>query len=478
MLLIDDDPDFAALMQLQLGRQGYRVDHCLALPVALEREYAAILLDRNLGEVDGIGHLPQLRAMAPASPIILLTAEQSIDIVVQAIKGGAFDYIAKPPAEERLLATLHRACEFNRMASALYSDGQDEWGYGRIVGASHPMRAVYRVIANVAPTDVSVLICGSTGTGKELIAQTIHERSKRSSGPFVALNMAGLPSELVESTLFGHEKGSFSGADKRRIGACEEAEGGTLFLDEITEMPLDLQSKLLRFLQERTIRRVGGSSELPTNLRVLSATNRDPMQAVRDGKLRLDLYYRLNVVPLSLPDLCEREGDVELLVRRFLHAMSARHDRDFDSVDDEALQMLSSYEWPGNVRQLSHTIERIVVTNRGPVLRGHMVPMDCRGSSTESFETGPAARQGVQQVIRPQSAARSAAGGQPSSGHAGEALPDPRGPRGEARTLTTIEADAIRAALAQSAGSPAAAARVLGISTATIYRKLKTLNGA
>ncbi len=450
--MIDDDPDFGALAQALLRRHGYHSDHSLTIPTVLAREYSAVLLDRNLGSVDGIEKIPELRAMAPAVPIVLLTAEQSIDLVVRAIKAGAFDYIAKPPAEERLFATLHRACEFNRIASALYTDGQDENGFGKVVGASNAMRAVYRVITNVAPTDVSVLICGSTGTGKELIASTIHERSKRAKGPFVALNMAGVPTELVESTLFGHEKGSFSGADKRRIGACEEAEGGTLFLDEITEMPLDLQSKLLRFLQERTIRRVGGTGDLKTDLRVLSATNRDPMEAVREGKLRLDLYYRLNVVPLSLPDLCEREGDVELLARRFLQTMSTRHGRDFDSIDDDALQALAEYDWPGNVRQLGHVIERIVVTNRGPVVRGHMVPAECRrverpgrGESSASQTAAPSPKGGVAPLV------------------------------GETKMLASMEADAIRAALAENNGSPAAAARALGVSTATIYRRLKAL---
>ncbi len=464
ILVIDDDADVAELLQVMLRRHGYQVDHIEECPESVdESRYSAILLDRNLGSVDGLNHIPSLRAMAPSVPIVLLTVEQSVELVVRAIKAGAFDYIAKPPTEERLVATLHRAGEFHQSALERIEHDPHTTGYGEIIGSSPAMRAVYQIIANIAPTDVSVLICGATGTGKELVARTIHEKSSVSKGPFVALNMAGMPAELVESTLFGHEKGSFTGADRTRVGACEEARGGTLFLDEITEMPILLQAKLLRFLQERTIRRVGGTADIKTNLRVLSATNRDPLGAVQSGQLRTDLYYRLNVVPIVLPDLSERVGDVELLSRRFVHKLGKRHGRDFHSIDGDALTALVQYDWPGNVRQLHHVVERMVVTNAGPTLRADMLPDEIR--------TCLYARKAV-------SVARAEVSDEPTAPRNGSASQDPPAATETTtvpmKSIVDLERDAIIAAIEHCGGSPARAAKVLGISNATIYRKIKT----
>ncbi len=460
VLIIDDDPSFGELMCLLLQRQGYEVEHVVEIPKALKKDrYSAILLDRNLGDADGIDKIGWIRAAAPAVPVILVTVEQSIEIVVRAIKAGAFDYLTKPTSEERLLTMLHRACEHYRAAVALFGGGQSETGYHKIIGASHAMRAAYRVIANVAPTDVSVMICGETGTGKELFAHTLHECSSRAAKPFVALNMAGIPKDLVESTLFGSEKGAFSGADRRRIGVCEEAEGGTLFLDEITEMPLELQAKLLRFLQERTIRRVGGTGDIKVNVRVLSATNHDPAESVSSGKLRSDLFYRLNVVPLALPALRDRSGDVELLARKFLCALNSRHGREFTVIDDDALDALAAHHWPGNVRELQHAIERLVVMNSGTNITLEMIPMEIRHSADSRPTRASAPRIEVSATIEHQAVVGALAFSPPASG--------------SARTLESMEADAIRAALKGHGDSPAAAAKSLGISTATIYRKIK-----
>ncbi len=441
VVAIDDDPELAPILGSMLREHGFEVESMLECPTTIEPgRFNAILLDRNLGAYDGIAMIPRIKSMAPNVPIVLLTVEQSVQLVVEAIKAGAFDYITKPPSAERLLLAVHRACEMNRMAIELEGEDRNSIGFGRIIGRSNQMRAVFRVISNVAPTDVSVLICGATGTGKELVARTVHERSRRAKGPFVALNMAGVPNDLVESTLFGHERGAFSGADRRQIGACEEASGGTLFLDEITEMPMLLQAKLLRFLQERTIRRVGGSGEIATDVRILSATNRDPLEAVRAGRLREDLYYRLNLVPLVLPSLAEREGDIELLARSFLRPLAERHGRRFETIDEAAMRLLLAYRWPGNVRELQHVIECMVVTGSGPVIRPDMLP-----GAVKNAEVAP------------------------SSTMAPEVPAAPTG----VRDLDAVEREAIQDALRQCGGRPADAARLLGISTATIYRRIK-----
>jgi DNA-binding NtrC family response regulator len=296
-----------------------------------------------------------------------------------------------------------------------------------------------------------VLICGESGTGKELVAKAIHRRSRRAAGPSVPLNMAALPRELVESTLFGHEKGAFTGATERRLGACEEAKGGTLFLDEISEMPLELQPKLLRFLQERVFRRIGGTGDIHSDTRIISATNRDALAEVQAGRLRADLFYRLNVVPIHLPPLRERSGDIPLLATWAVRQAATRHNKSFEAIDEEAMRKLLAYAWPGNVRELIHAIERVVVLNDGTTL-------------TTSMLDGALAQAGSAESLR----GAGAGGDGRSRAPSGEPRMDP-----EIIPLEELERRAIHAALAICHGSAAEAARRLGISNATIYRKLK-----
>jgi DNA-binding NtrC family response regulator len=346
--------------------------------------------------------------------------------------------------------------------------GSEEYGFEGLIGVSPQMRTVYSIIRSVAPTDVNVMICGESGTGKELVASAIHASSDRAAAPFVPLNMASIPAELAESTLFGHDKGAFTGADRGRVGAAGEAAGGTLFLDEITEMPMGLQAKLLRFLQERTYRPVGGLKDLKAESRIISATNRDPAAAVREKSLREDLFYRLNVVPILLPPLREREGDIGLLANYVLRSFAKQYGKRFQGIDDSALRLLEAYNWPGNVRQLIHLMQRVVILNDGELLAAHMLPDELfRESPTpvsvEPLEAMATAR--VQPIAE-------------SSIPAGKAPAIATGPfyfatKEDIIPLEAIERRAISQAIELCGGSAYEAARLLGISSATIYRKIK-----
>jgi DNA-binding NtrC family response regulator len=415
-------------------------------------------LDRNLEGQDGLELIPSIRRQLPQTPVVLVTADTSVDTVVESIKAGAFDFVGKPLDEARLIATVAKAIDhhtlLNRIES-LESARGDVSGFEELVGSSPQMLTVYGIIRNVAPTDVSVRVFGESGTGKELVTRAIHQRSDRASGPFVALNMASLPTELVESTLFGHEKGAFTGADKVHQGACEEADGGTLFLDEIADMPVELQPKLLRFLQEKSFRRVGGGRDRHAKVRVVSATNRDPLVEVHAGRMRLDLYYRLNVVPLELPPLREREGDILLLAQHFLSELSERYGKQFQTISDEAMQRLAEAPWPGNVRQLYHCVERAVVLHDGGSLVSSMLPKELNWKPADPSELDHGrSRSGNRLAIE---AAAPATG---------------KGQQGIV-PLVEMEKLAIEDALSACSGSASQAAERLGISVATIYRKIK-----
>ena len=478
ILVVDDDPDFQDLARWMLGRLGYAVrvaSHPNDISGAADGQHPdVILLDWQLGEIDGTTLIEKLRRQFPLTSIIFATSHSTPEVAAAAIKLGAFDFLVKPLDEAKLIVSLAKAVEHHDLLERLHQlEGEisgNDTGCEGLIGVSPQMRTVYSIIRNVAPTDVNVLICGESGTGKELVAAAIHSKSDRASGPFVPLNMASIPSELAEATLFGHEKGAFTGADRERPGAVGEAIGGTLFLDEITEMPLALQGKLLRFLQERTYRPVGGRKDLKADVRIVSATNRDPLQAVREKLLREDLYYRLNVVPIVLPPLREREGDVALLAHHFLLQCAQQYNKSFTGIDRDALQLLEAYSWPENVRQLVHTMQRIAVLNNGDKVGAHMLPTE---------------------LLRPGS---SPAFVKPSSSEEIEPLPifalnrsleidpvhsdDPRGdtfPFADKDSIISME-ELERRSISRAislCGSAQVAANRLGISPATIYRKIK-----
>jgi DNA-binding NtrC family response regulator len=329
--------------------------------------------------LDGYGLLREIRARYPEIVVILLTGQGSVEMALRAIQEeGAYHYFEKPVDLNKLHIVVERAIEYGqtqRENELLRRQLRDHGAFGELVGNSEPMQQIYALIEQIAPSSASVLITGQSGTGKELVARTIHNMSPRQSSPFVAINCAAIPETLMESELFGHEKGAFTGASSRRQGCFELATGGTLLLDEVAEMPALLQSKLLRVLEERTLRRLGGTHEIPVDVRLLAATNKDPHAAVSNGTLREDLLYRLNVITIDLPPLRERKSDIPLLAQHLVTQLAEKHQRPARVVSAPALEALRSHNWPGNIRELRNAIERAVIICSGEeIQRHHLAP--------------------------------------------------------------------------------------------------------
>ena len=368
VLIVEDDPATRTGLAELVQAWGFQTDEAANGEEALQKvttfRPAIIVSDLVMPRMGGHDLLRALKDQLSDITFILLTAQGTVESAVEAIKDGAYDYLSKPVDPQRLRILLQKAVERQetlREVRHLRRQLREQGSFGRIVGNSPGIRAVYRVIEQAAPTSASVLISGDSGTGKELVAQTIHELSPRAAFPFVAINCAAIPETLLESEIFGHEKGAFTGAQDRRIGVFELAHRGTLFLDEIAEMMPATQVKLLRVLQERVLRRLGGRQEITVDVRVIAATNLDPAEAVRTAKLREDLYYRLNVFALELPSLRERTEDIPLLVQSFLNEFNARNGKSVRAVDQEAMYILEHYPWPGNIRELRNVIERATI---------------------------------------------------------------------------------------------------------------------
>jgi DNA-binding NtrC family response regulator len=330
-----------------------------------------VLTDLIMPRMGGLDLLIQLRQDDPDLTVVLMTAQGTVETAVAAIKEGAYDYISKPIDPQRLKILLDQIVERHdrkREVRVLRRQLQERGSFGRMIGASLEMRKIYQVLEQAAPTPASVLVSGESGTGKELVAQTLHQLSQRASQPFIPLNCAAIPDTLLESELFGHEKGAFTGAIARRQGAFELANRGTLFLDEIAEMTPSTQAKLLRVLQERSFRTLGGQREQGVDIRVVAATNVDPHEAVREGQLREDLFYRLNVFSITLPPLRDRREDIPLLVQAFIKEFNARNNRAVMGVSEPAMELLDRYAWPGNVRELHNVIERATIVAKGETI--------------------------------------------------------------------------------------------------------------
>ena len=335
-----------------------------------------LIVDIHLPDGDGIDILRTARETDPDREGIVITGQGSIDNAIEALRAGAVDYLLKPLRPAQLEVVFNRLADRRRLESeveTLRAELQETGRLGDLVGRSAIMTQIFDVIRRVAKSNAPVLITGASGTGKEVAARTIHRLSRRAAKPFVAFNCGAISPTLIESELFGHERGSFTGADKRRVGYFEEAAGGTLFLDEITEMGSELQVKLLRVLEDRTLRRVGGSQELKVDVRLVSATNRDPHEAIRAKKLREDLFYRLNVFPLALPTLAERRDDIPLLAEHFRKLIEDQERAGVVGWEPKALEMLQSYDWPGNVRELRNVVHRAYVMTEGKTIRPDVV---------------------------------------------------------------------------------------------------------
>jgi DNA-binding NtrC family response regulator len=355
-----------------------------------------LIVDIHLPDGDGIEVLRAARESDPDREGIVITGQGSIDNAIEALRAGAVDYLLKPLRPAQLEVVFNRLADRRRLefeVETLRAELQETGRLGDLVGRSPIMMEIFEIIRRVAKSNAPVLITGASGTGKEVAARTIHRLSRRGGKPFVAFNCGAISPTLIESELFGHERGSFTGADKRRVGYFEEAAGGTLFLDEITEMGSELQVKLLRVLEDRTLRRVGGSQELKVDVRLVSATNRDPLDAIKHKKLREDLYYRLNVFPLALPTLAARRDDISLLAEYFRKMIEEQERGGVAGWDPKALELLQSYEWPGNVRELRNIVHRAYVMTEGKIIRPEVVqsllPRGARsGVSTQKKKPG------------------------------------------------------------------------------------------
>jgi DNA-binding NtrC family response regulator len=375
ILVVDDDDATLSGLKTLLSGWGYEVEGAVdgaeALEKALKFHPALVIADLVLPALDGLGLLRALQKDQPQVPVIILTGHGTIDSAVNATREGAYDYLTKPVDVGRLRLLIEKALEKGdvlRQVSRLQKQLKQVWGLGRLIGRSKAMQEVQHLIEVAAPTPAPVLITGETGTGKELVAHTLHDLSPRAKGAFVAINCSAIPETLLESEIFGHEKGAFTGAVERRIGCFEHADGGTLFLDEIAEMSGSLQAKFLRVLQDGVLTRLGGKSQIRVDVRVLAATNRNPLAALKDGSLREDLYYRLSVFSIFLPPLRARKDDIPVLIEAFIEEFSAKYEKRVKAVDEETLTMLMAHPWPGNVRELRNTIERAVIACPGELI--------------------------------------------------------------------------------------------------------------
>jgi len=375
ILVVDDETVIAENLRLTLEREGHDVEtaaNTVGAMLRMEtREFALAIVDLILPDGDGLHLLRLLKAKDPSIEVIIMTGHGSISKAVEATKQGAFYFVAKPFDADEMLMLVSKALERRRLlaeTSDLRRKLAEQAAYGEMLGSSPAIKRVFEMLESVASSDANVLIVGESGTGKELAANAVHAKSTRVDGPMVKINCAALPKDLIESELFGHVKGAFTGASTDKPGLLEEAHRGSLLLDEITEMPLDLQAKLLRVLEDRTVRRLGGAKTVPVDFRLICSTNREPEAALRDGRLRQDLYFRINTVTVTLPSLRDRSGDIPLLAKSFLERFRLKHSREVDTIDPEAYRRLLSYSWPGNIRELRNVLERAILLSGNSVL--------------------------------------------------------------------------------------------------------------
>ncbi len=375
ILLIDDSLELLENLEKILRAEGFEVDTASdgnsGIKKIEDKYYDLILTDLKMPGANGIEVLKFVMQNSPESICIILTGFGTIKNAVDAIKLGAFDYMTKPIKVEEILLTIEKALEFRNLKREniqLRNQLRKKYQFKNIIGDSPQMQRIFEIIERVADTDSTILIQGESGTGKELIAKALHYNSYRSQGPFVPVNCAAIPGGLLESELFGHEKGAFTNAIRTRIGRFELANGGTLFLDEIGDMDIQMQSKLLRVLQEREFERIGGMKPIKIDIRLIAATHQDLEELVKQKKFREDLFYRLNVIPIKVPSLRERKSDIPILVNHFIHQFKRSKKKDVNGITEEALSKLMEYDWPGNVRELENTIERMVILTNNKIL--------------------------------------------------------------------------------------------------------------
>jgi DNA-binding NtrC family response regulator len=441
VLVVDDEKSITSALEIVLGDEGYEVTTAGSVAEAIARlqggrPFDLVFTDLRLPDATGIELLDRIKADAPDTQVVLITAHGSLDVVIEAIKRGAYYYVEKPFTPEQVSMLAGRALQFGdirrenkELKQALSPEG-DTFG---ITGRDPRMHQIIETIRTAAPSDASVLIEGESGTGKELIASALHAQSNRASGPYIRINCAALPSELIESELFGYKKGAFTGADRDKRGLIEAASGGTLLLDEIGEMPPHLQTKLLRVLQERRLRRLGDEHEVAVDFRLLSSTNRDTTQLIQEGGLRKDLYFRISTIKIKMPPLRARPDDIAPLAERFLKTYAGKYDRRTRGISPSAFSLLSRYEWPGNVRELESVIEHAVLFSREDQLMPEDLPEQLHAAGGSHFRC----------VIPPY------------------------------MTMEEVEREAIAQTLERTGGNVKKTAEILDYHRPTLYRKLK-----
>jgi len=445
VLVVDDEPSIADALRLTLEAEGYSVRIAgsirTALGVATETDIDAAVVDLMLPDGDGLSLTRELKTRDPLIEVLIVTAYGSVRKAMEATKGaGAFYVLEKPFETDEVVGLLRKALEHRKLVaenSQLRKKLAEQTADSEILGRAPSMQRLMETIASVADADANVLIVGESGTGKELVANALHEGSRRKDGAWVKINCAALPKDLIESELFGHTKGAFTGATTDKVGLLEEAHAGSLLLDEITEMPVDLQAKLLRVLEERVVRRLGGSKPVTVDFRLISSTNRAPEVAVKEGHLRRDLYFRINTVTIAIPPLRDRRDDIPILVRAFLDRYRAKHARRVEDIEPEAYRRLLGYTWPGNVRELQHAVERAVLVARSSAITLADLP-----ESVQHLEEGPGA----------------------------SAIAPSEVPSG---SLEDIERASILKALDATRWNKQAAAALLGLRRPTLYSKMR-----
>ena len=445
ILVVDDDHAHRTMLKTLLSGWGYRIEEAddgkTAIEEVKKRPFDLILMDIRMVKVSGLEALSEIKFYNPAIPVIIMTAFSSVETAVEALKNGAYDYLTKPLDFDELRLILDRAMDHRMLKEenrVLKETLGRKFDTRNIIGRSNVMVRLLESVAQVAPSEASVLITGESGTGKELIAGAIHFNSSRKEGPFIKVNCAAITESLLESELFGHEKGAFTGAHRQKDGKFQQANGGSIFLDEVSEMPLSMQVKLLRVLQERELVRVGGEKTLAVDVRVVAATNKPLMKEIEEGRFREDLYYRLNVIALNVPALRDRKEDIPLLANRFLTLFTEKNRKPITGFSPQAMDCMLQYRWPGNVRELMNAVERSVVMSRHEYVDLEELPMEIKEGLGRDDQ-----------------------------------IPDPSTPAMDV-PLAEMEKQTILRTLEAAGGNKSEAARRLGITRKTLHKKLKS----
>ena len=474
ILAIDDDPNMIELTRYHLQTRGYDVTTAEtgeeAIKLAEKSRYDIVLTDMMLPDYDGIELVRQFKELSPDTELIMITGYSSVTKAVEATKAGAFYFVEKPVKFEELLVLIEKALERREQVAeinTLRGRLSQRSSYYNIIGSSRAMQNVYEIIDSVAESDANILIIGESGTGKELVANAIHYKSMRAKKPFVKVNCAALPKELIESELFGHTKGAFTGATMEKTGLIGQANGGSLLMDEIGEMPIELQPKLLRVLQERVYYRIGSEKAQEADFRLIAATNRDPMEAIKDGMLREDLYYRINTIEIRVPPLRERVEDIQHLADYFLRTYAEKYGRPVQTLSQQAYEILFNHEWRGNVRELQNVMERAVLLTKGEVIEATALPI---GNQTVVRTTS------VPAVLTPATPAPNEMTFDNIGKLIVNRLPDPIPNVDAPDIFDELEGVVVKAALERTKGNKQAAANLLGLYRPRLYSIIKKHN--